>query len=238
MTDIVKRGFVPTDEKEFDSQNIKLLKKAKDDICILINREYKLDNAVEFVGNHYRLSARQRLSLKRVISTDKDIELRLNHRIVSFPQSSIVNIDGLNLIITLEVALSGCTLLKCMDSTIRDLAGLRGTYRLIDKTDLALLLIFAELKKMQVSKAIFYLDSPVSNTGRLKQRIFELYNNNNYNFNVEVNLVPNADVVLEKLENVVTTDGIILNKCTSWLNISANIIENNIEDLSIVNFLE
>lgn len=56
-------------------------------------------------------------------------------------ESLVINIDGFNTVITLEVALSASLLLKCMDGTIRDLAGLRGTYCLIDKTDTAILLI-------------------------------------------------------------------------------------------------
>ena len=54
-----------------------------------------------------------------------------------------------------------------MDGNIRDLAGLRGTYKLIDKTDRAIDLIGQELEKLKVSKAVFYLDKPVSNSGRL-----------------------------------------------------------------------
>lgn len=46
---------------------------------------------------------------------------------------SEVYIDCFNTVISLEIAFSDSTLLLCMDGTIRDLAGLRGTYRLIDK---------------------------------------------------------------------------------------------------------
>ncbi len=57
-----------------------------------------------------------------------------------------------------------------------------------------------------ISKAMFYLDSPVSNTGRLSQRIYEVLKD--YPFNVEVELVPNADVILEKQSYVITSDAI------------------------------
>lgn len=42
-------------------------------------------------------------------------------------QGRTVYIDGFNTIITLEIALCQSLLLQCMDGTIRDLAGLRGT---------------------------------------------------------------------------------------------------------------
>lgn len=45
------------------------------------------------------------------------------------------------MIISIEVALSGGTLVIGSDGNIRDLAGLRGTYKIIDKTEEALNLI-------------------------------------------------------------------------------------------------
>ena len=44
-------------------------------------------------------------------------------------------VDGFNLIITIEVALSGGLVLDCADGTVRDLAGLRGSYHPVDETD-------------------------------------------------------------------------------------------------------
>ena len=69
------------------------------------------------------------------------------------------------------MALSDSLLLRCMDGTVRDLAALRGTCRLIDKTTRAIEMVGRMLEKGGVGKAVFYLDSPVSNSGRLKERI-------------------------------------------------------------------
>ena len=57
-------------------------------------------------------------------------------------------IDGFNTIITLEVMLSEGILFECMDDTIRDLAALRGTYRLIPETSKAVLMLFQTLQKV------------------------------------------------------------------------------------------
>ena len=69
------------------------------------------------------------------------------------------------------MALSDSLLLRCMDGTVRDLAALRGTCRLIDKTTRAIEMVGRMLEKGGVGKAVCYLDSPVSNSGRLKERI-------------------------------------------------------------------
>lgn len=119
-----------------------------------------------------------------------------------------------------------------MDGTIRDLAGLRGTYKLIDKTDKAILLIGEKLEKLKVRKAEFYLDAPVSNSGRLKIRILELLDK--FNFDVEVFVINDVDRILEKKTNVVSSDAIILDKCKSWFNLNLHIIkEKGLDKLKI-----
>lgn len=147
-------------------------------------------------------------------------------------KSGCTNIDGFNLLITLEVALSGGTLIIGSDGCIRDLAGLRGTYKIIDKTDIALQLIGKFLIKHNCNRVIFYLDSPVSNSGKLKNKILE--HSRVWNINTEVNLVNNADVILENLDRVVSTDAVIIDKCKSYFNLASEIIRDYIKDANIV----
>ena len=73
MSKITRRGYVPTDEKEFKNQNLYKLYKASDDLLYLLNRGYKIKGASTFVGNHYLLSERQRLALVRGISKYDDV---------------------------------------------------------------------------------------------------------------------------------------------------------------------
>jgi len=232
MSKRVKRGYVPTDAKEFSDENLELIKKAQADIFILIERGYRIKSASTFVGNHYLLSERQRLAIVRSTSSSEDIKKRKSKLLKSDFEGKRISIDGLNLIITLEVALSESTVLKCMDGTIRDLAGLRGTYKLIDKTDIAIQLIGEKLEEMKISEVNFYLDSPVSNTGKLKQRIVELLGK--YSYDVKVELVNNADVILETKSNVITSDAIILNNCESWINLADDIISETLPNLKYI----
>ena len=153
----IRRGYVETDMQEFSDESLIIMKKAQEEIQWLIDRGYLIKNAVTFVGNHYMLSERQRLALIRATSGSASIMGR-KIKEVSCCDNQVVSIDGFNLIITLEVALSGSTLIRCMDGTIRDLAGLRGTYRLIDKTDTAIWLIGERLKSMFAAGAVFYTD--------------------------------------------------------------------------------
>lgn len=228
MSQLVKRGFVESDEVEFKENGWEKVKRAADDIKYLLNHGYQVKNSITFVGNHYMLSERQRLALTRGVSSDKDIMDRKKKLVtVSSLEGKTVYIDGFNTIITLEVALSHALLIQAQDSTIRDLAGLRGTYRIIDKTEMALRYIMKALDKFQVKKAVIYLDAPVSNSGRLKELIIMIQSD--YFVEISVQVIHDVDRVLEKREYVVTSDAIILNKCISWINLNGYLLEYEIE---------
>ncbi len=233
MSKIVKRGFVPTDETEFDTDSVKILYQAGKDLCYLLNHGYKIKSASVFIGNHYMLSERQRLALVRAVSSKEDIQIRKEKEVCDL-NGQTVNIDGFNTIITLEVALSDSLLFHCMDDTIRDLAALRGTYRLIDKTDTAIGLIGKELEQKNIRKAVFYLDAPVSNSGRLAGLIRNGLKP--FPFDVETEIICQVDSVLESKENVITSDAIILNKCLSWYNLNKNIIRNSLKNTFCIDF--
>jgi hypothetical protein len=87
-----------------------------------------------------------------------------------------------------------------------------------------------------VPEAKFFLDAPVSNSGRLRSRILE--HAYNWGIPVEVELIPNADPILSKMGRIVTSDSIILDECKSWFNLSREIIEFYIKDAWIIKFAE
>ncbi|MEG1255345.1 DUF434 domain-containing protein [Clostridium sp.] len=236
MSKATRRGYVPTDEKEFGDKYSEKLYKAGENLLYLLNEGYKIKGASTFVGNHYLLSERQRLALVRGISKSEDIRRRKSKEVTDSLVGKIIHIDGFNTIITLEVALSNSLIIKSMDGTIRDLAGLRGTYSVIDKTEIAIKLIGERLAEYKVDKAIFYLDLPVSNSGRLKMKILEVLENLQFEINVEN--INNVDSALETKENVVSSDAIILDKCKSWINMNRYIIDDKILYANYVDFNE
>lgn len=234
MTKATRRGYVPTDVKEFKDDNLNKLYKASEDLLYLLNRGYKIKGASTFIGNHYLLSERQRLALVRGISKNDDIKRRKDKGISDFSDIEVVYVDGFNTIITLEVALSKSLIIKSMDETIRDLAGLRGTYSIIDKTEIAIKLIGDFLLEHKIEKTIFYLDKPVSNSGRLKMKILEILEDTE--LEIEVVNIDNVDSVLKFKDNVVSSDAIILDNCISWINLNKYIIEEKILSNHYIDF--
>lgn len=233
MPSIVRRGFQEEDYKWFSNEAVAKLRVAQEEIVWLLNRGYKIDVALDFVAGHYQLTARQRIALLRGTASDSQVENRNNKLLpLSLIRDGIIYIDGFNLIINLEVALSGSISILGRDGVIRDLAGLRGTYRLIDKTDKALELIGETLQELKIPEVRFFLDAPVSNSGRLKSRILEYAEG--WKIPVVVELIPNVDNVLSNLDRVVTGDSVILDECISWFNLLRFIVEDKVEEPWIV----
>lgn len=219
---VVKRGYVEKDIYEFGSKWKHKMCNAGEELFYLLNRGYDLKPASTFIGNHYLLSERQRLALARIVSSQSRLESRKQRELETNAPLRQLYIDGFNTIITLEVALSGSLLLLGMDGTIRDLAGLRGTYKIVDKTAMALELMLKRMDGQSISDAVIYLDKPVSNSGRLKALILEM--EKDYNVDVQVEVINDVDRVLYGRENVVTSDAIILDHCDSWYNLNRQIV--------------
>ena len=213
-----KRGYVPEDERNFSAEALEILRTASGHISYLINEGYDLKQASVFVGNHFLLSERQRLAIMRSLATDSQLRLR-REKLVDFSAISEreVWIDGFNTIITLEVFFSDSILLSCMDGTIRDLAALRGTYRLIPETDKAIRLMCSLLQEAGVRKVNILLDQPVSNSGRLKAKIADIAQSNCFDLDIQVR--KDVDRALYDKENVITSDSVILDHCISWVNL-------------------
>ena len=213
-----KRGYVPEDEKNFSSAALEKMRTASRHIEFLINEGYDLKQAATFVGNHFLLSERQRLAIMRSLATKEQLVER-SRKEVSSVSGRTVYIDGFNIIITLEVLLCDSILFSCMDGTIRDLAALRGTYRIIPETKGAVQLLLKTLQEMDVQAAHILLDEPVSNSGRLKALIAEI--GEAYPLGLDIQIQRDVDRTLWEQENVITTDSVILDHCVSWVNINA-----------------
>ena len=226
-----KRGFVPSDEREFGNKAIPKLRNAAEEVLFLLNHGYPVKGATRFVGDHYMFSERQRLALARTVSPEEQIASRLSKEVKNI-EGETIYIDGFNVIIGLEIAFSESMLFTCMDGTIRDLAGLRGTYRLIPETDLAVKALIKTLKKLKVGKAFIYLDKPVSNSGRLRQKI------NKYaeevDIEVEVEIEDAVDYILKQKPLIASGDAIILDACDKWFNLVRTVIEENVGEYSYI----
>ena len=215
-----KRGYVPEDERNFSPDALETMRTASRHIHYLINEGYDLKQASTFVGNHFLLSERQRLAIMRSLATREQLAQRKTKEKASGKE---VWIDGFNTVISLEVLFSDSILLSCMDGTVRDLAALRGTYRIIQETREAVRMLLDMLREMNVESVHILLDEPISNSGRLKALIADT--GEEYPFSMDVRIQRGVDRALCDKENVITSDSIILDQCKSWINLTAKCLE-------------
>ncbi len=225
------RGKQSSDDKLFAKKWHPIFKEAVDDLCFLLTRGYAMNSALQLVGNRYQLNHRQRNAISRISSSDTEIVTRQQSSChINFLQHKNIAIDGFNLLILLESALSGAYIFKGRDTCYRDISSVHSTYKRVMKTEQAILLIKNTLEEMQVHSITWYLDQPISNSGRLKTKLMEISEGN---WNVE--LVYNPDTVLAQSKNIViSSDGWILNQVQHWFNLGAYIIEHKIPNPQII----
>jgi hypothetical protein len=218
-----KRGFVPEDEKNFSLEAIEKLRTAARHVCWLINEGYDLKKASTFVGNHFLLSERQRMAIVRSIASKEQLAVRFDKEVpINEVADQEVWVDGFNAIITLEVLLADSLLFECMDGSIRDLASLRGTYRLIPETEAAVRLMLDVLQEAGTSRINILLDEPVSNSGRLKVLIAEI--GEDYVPEIDIRILRYVDRSLYDKELVISSDSVILDHCGNWVNLAAECV--------------
>jgi hypothetical protein len=231
----IHRGRHPDDTKLFDAEAIGDLRSALADYSLLLTKDYAAQSALKLVGDRFALTQRQRLAVMRSACSDIQLTSRNQHRVpIENLSGWKIAVDGYNILITIEAAMSGAFIFKGRDGCMRDLASIHGTYRKVQETIPALQLIGGFLATLGVRESLWLLDSPVSNSGRLKTLISELAGKNNWNWEIRLSLNPDAELI--KADSiVVTSDSIILDNCISWTNLAAEIITQKIPAANIIN---
>jgi len=219
------RGPHPEDGRLFAVSQRPSLRLAVEEYAWLLTRGYAEDSALALVGNRHSHTERQRVAVRRSTCSDQSLHRRRqSERPLVRCTEQPLGIDGYNLLITIECALSGGVILIGRDGNYRDLASVHGTYRRVEETRPAVELISEHLEEAGIRSVDWYLDRPVSNSGRLKALMAEVVSVGRVRWNIE--LVDSADPVLAAYDGVVaTSDSWILDRCTAWVNLASDIIE-------------
>jgi hypothetical protein len=224
------RGPHPEDHRLFHDDRVDDLRKAVGDFSLLLSRGYATPSSLKLVGDHFNLTERQRTAVQRASCGDAAMEIRGRSEIqLSQVANQPLAIDGYNILTTLETALSGGPIFACRDGCFRDMASIHGTYRKVEETIPSLDLLGEFLRTAKVGSVTILLDSPVSNSGRLKAVI------ENANADWKVELVANPDPILAASDQVVVSaDSIILDSAKRWVNLARHIITSRVPDAWVV----
>ncbi|QDU40674.1 hypothetical protein Mal4_50320 [Maioricimonas rarisocia] len=228
------RGPHPHDTRLFGVEFHAVLRTAVDDLSWLLSRGYAEPSSLKIVGDRYKLNERQRTAVIRSASRD-DARTDRATREVRPDQlyDQTLEIDGFNLLTTIEAALSGGVLLLGRDGCLRDMASMHGSYRKVAETGPALERIGDWLTRHQIAHAHWWLDRPVSNSGRLKGIMAEMAAANDWPWTMELDDDPDRRLAgSDKI--VASADSMILDRCRRWCNLARHIVEETVADTWIV----
>lgn len=199
------------------------MRRAVGDLGWLLSRGYATKSALALVGDRFRLRERQRTAVLRASCTADQRAARLSRqlepsRLVEL-EGLPLSIDGFNVLTTVESALAGAMVMRCVDGCRRDMASMHGSYRRVAETGPAVHRVADALAAVGGPKSHWLLDRPVSNSGRLASTIRAIAADRGLDWTVE--LVPDPDPVLIAYAGpIATADSGILDGCGAWVDLA------------------
>ena len=228
------RGPHPADGEMFAPSAWTSLRRAVADLSWLLTHGYAEKSALKLVGDRFSLTERQRLAVMRCACSDEALARRHRHEIdaTSAARNTLL-LDGYNVLTTIEAALSRGVLLQARDGCYRDMASMHGSYRKVQETIPAIKMAGELLAKLHIATCTWYLDRPVSNSGRLKTLIQHVTDEHGWNWDVQV--VPDPDRILCETNHIVASaDSVILDRCDHWFNFARLVVETFVRDAYVV----
>jgi hypothetical protein len=178
------------------------------------------------------------MAVRRCACSDFALTRRRSHEV---PRPDVADqtllLDGYNVLTTIEAGLAGGMIIAGRDGCYRDLASMHGTFRKVTETVPAIELVGRVLADLGVKSCVWYLDRPVSNSGRLKAAILQIASENQRDWQVE--LVNNPDAILAASDAIAATaDSVILDQCARWINLARLVTVSSLPDAWVVGLSE
>lgn len=213
------RGPAPKDHALFAEEVIAHLRTATRELAWLIERGYTGPSALKLVGDRHALTARQRSAIERAAVPDTVATARRDKRVgLDVLRDRTLAIDGFNVLIVGESALSGAPLFVGHDEAVRDLGGVHGSWHRVAETERVIAALTSVVSDAGCARVRVFLDAPVSNSGRLRA-MMEASLAQATSVPFEVTLVPNADHALRAETDAViaSADGWVIDGASSWI---------------------
>lgn len=228
------RGPHPQDAELFGPQTWPVLSEAVAHLSWLLSHDYAERSALKLVGDRFQLTERQRVAVMRCACSDQSLQRRKQALIPGVRLAGqSVDLDGFNVLTTVEAALAGGVILCGRDGCCRDMASMHGSYRKVEETRPALVMIGGVLEELNTGECCWFLDRPVSNSGRLAAIIREIADERGWQW--QARLENDVDPVLSKSSNVVASaDSVVLDGCQHWYNLAREVIDRRIRAVNLV----
>ena len=245
------RGPHPEDARLFDLGTRPALRAAASDFCWLLDQGYPHDSSLKLVGDRHNLVARQRTAVSRCCCSAAAAGRRRNCQVdAARLPDAVLWIDGYNVLTTIEAALAGGVILAARDGAYRDMASMHGSYRKVAETLPALELLGRTIAALHVAECRWFLDRPVSNSGRLKKIIEETASARCWPWRVDLAQDPDAVLIAAPPQQVTgqlphesriaaaTADSAILDRCPAWFNLARETIVRCVPDARVIELID
>ncbi len=228
------RGPGPEDSRQFSAEVVPTLVRAAQDLSWLLGRGYRSGPALRLIGERLQLTVRQRTAVRRCACSDQALARRAQHRIEPADLAGQrVAVDGYNVLTSVEAALGGGLLLLGRDGCLRDMVSMSGAWRRVEETTRGATLVGEHLEALGVTSAAWYLDRPVSNSGRLRALLLGLAERRGWPWTVELAYDPDAELAAGDAV-ACSADSVILDRCTRWFNLAWSVLEPLLDDAWLI----
>jgi hypothetical protein len=180
-------------------------KLAIEDYRYLKNRNYPDKAALKLVSDHHRLSATERNCLFRAVFSAADSRKREAKLITAeHVAGSLLGVDWYNVLITVESYLKGYPVFISDDGLLRDSSGVHGSYKAGTITERGITEILGVLSALQPKRIELFLDSPISHSGEMAERLRESLSGTASPPH-RVSVFPSADYPLKTFTGIIAT---------------------------------
>jgi hypothetical protein len=80
---------------------------------------------------------------------------------------------------------------------------------------------------------MWYLDRPISNSGKLAQRILKMADQRGWPWGVETMFDPDGEII-DSGRIAITSDSVILDRASRWVNLSGPLIAGKVPDAWVI----
>lgn len=219
-----QRSADPEDSRVFSQEKLPAIRAAIEEVSWLLGRGYPMDLAVRAAGDHHQLPARARICVSRAACAPVVAKARHAKSIPSTAlRAKTVDLDAFNIVVSLEVARGTGLLFRCPDQALRDLAGLRGSYKPVEATQAAVETLVQWFADHSVDELRVWIDEPLSNSGQIR-RMFHDASLRYSSMKTQVTLVRDADKAMAGQEIVVSADAVVIDQGQHWVNVVSEVL--------------
>jgi hypothetical protein len=185
------------------------LREAARDYRFLLNKSYPQKATIKLVGDRYQLSGQERSVLYRGISSEISASER-KIKIHGNPGNGPLHIDTYNILFTIGNYLAGRPVYISDDGILRDSGELRGRFGNKKIFEHSMILLESFLTSHSRIEYHFYLDAPVSNSGRLASRISNFLAEHEIKGEAVTVMSPDHELVQQAAGLVCSSDSVIM----------------------------